>query len=212
MTRRSLLVVAIIGLFLAAIIHIGILLFAPRLSVNDAWDALAMPLDTFVAYPARPMQPGDALHIETIEDNPILEVPIKDLDPQFSHAICRFDLRTGPVHLRTEGLEGFWTLNLFSAGGISFFSTNEQVNAGKPLNLLVATPQQVASMRTNNSASLDNLVLVETDIEDAAVLFRVYREHQVALPDTVSELQTVFFCTPFQQNPLGSFISAEPVR
>lgn len=201
MTRRSLLVAVVIGLFLAAIIHIGILLFAPRLSVNDAWDALAVPLEPFVAFPARPMQPDDVFDPGRFDETPVTDVPIKDLDPQFSHAICRFELRSGPVHLRTEGLEGFWTLNLFSAGGISFFSTNEQVNAGKPLNMLVATPQQVASMRANNSASLDNLVLVETELEDAAVLFRVYREYQAALPDTGSELQNVFFCTPFQQNP-----------
>lgn len=203
MTNRSFFTTFLIGLFLAAIIHIGILLFAPRLSASDAWETLALPLEPFVAIPARPMTPNDfADEPVTVgeEDDIITNVPMQDLDPQFSHAICRFHLRTGPVLLRSEGVDGFWTLNLFSAGGISFFSTNEQVNAGKPMNILVTTPQQVASMRANNSASLDNLQLVETDIEDAAMLFRAYKQHVRSLPEDIEKLQNTLTCAPFQQS------------
>lgn len=206
MINRSFLVTLLIGLFLAAIIHIGILLFAPRLSVSDAWEATALPLEPFVAYPVRPTRPGEIFNDpDGAENAPITEVLMRDLDPQFSHTICRFNLNSGPVHIQTNGFTGFWTLNLFSVGGISFFSTNEQVNAGRPPNILVTTPAQVASLRANNSASLNNLSLVETDIEEAAVLFRAYRQHQTALPDTVERLQSVFFCSPFQQ-----ISSAEP--
>ncbi|MGJ8534785.1 MAG: hypothetical protein ACSHYC_21545 [Alphaproteobacteria bacterium] len=202
MINRSFFVTLLIGLFLAAIIHIGILLFAPRLSVSDAWEAIALPLEPFVAVPVRAMRPGEVFNdLDESDETPITEVPMRDLDPQFSHAICRFDLNSGPVHIRTDGFEGFWTLNLFSAGGISFFSTNEQVNAGRPPNILVTTPSQVASLRANNSASLNNLALVETEILDAAVLFRAYRQHQQALPTDMAELQSVFYCSPFQQNP-----------
>ncbi|WP_306262244.1 hypothetical protein [Pararhizobium sp. IMCC21322] len=202
MINRSFLVTLLIGLFLAAIIHIGILLFAPRLSVSDAWEAIALPLEPFVAVPVRAMRPGEVFNdLDESDEATITEVPMRDLDPQFSHAICRFDLNSGPVHIRTDGFEGFWTLNLFSAGGISFFSTNEQVNAGRPPNILVTTPAQVSSLRANNSASLDNLALVETEILDAAVLFRAYRQHQEALPTDMAELQSVFYCSPFQQNP-----------
>lgn len=201
MINRSFLVTLMIGLFLAAIIHIGILLFAPRLSVSDAWEAIALPLEPFVAYPVRPMRPGEVFNDpDEAENATITEVLMRDLDPQFSHTICRFDLNSGPVHIQTGGFEGFWTLNLFSAGGISFFSTNEQVNAGRPPNILVTTPAQVTSLRANNSASLNNLTLVETDILEAAVLFRAYRQHQDALPSTMAKLQSVFYCSPFQQN------------
>lgn len=201
MINRSFLVTLLIGLFLAAIIHIGILLFAPRLSVSDAWEAIALPLEPFVAVPVRAMRPGEVFNDGDESDETIItEVPMRDLDPQFSHAICRFDLKSGPVHIRTDGFEGFWTLNLFSAGGISFFSTNEQVNAGRPPNILVTTAAQVTSLRSNNSASLNNLSLVETEIQDAAVLFRAYRQHQKALPTNMAELQSVFYCSPFQQN------------
>lgn len=204
MTNRSFLTTFLIGLFLAAIIHIGILLFAPRLSVSDAWETLALPLEEFVAIPARPMMPTDfadepSENADT-EEEIVAIVPMQDLDPQFSHTICRFHLRTGPVHLRSEGLEAFWTLNIFSAGGISFFSTNEQVNAGKPMNILVTTPQQVASLKANNSASLDNLQVVETDIEDAAMLFRAYKQHEKPLPAELERLQNVITCAPFQQS------------
>lgn len=202
MTNRSFFTTFLIGLFLAAIIHIGILLFAPRLSVSDAWETLALPLEPFVAIPARPMMPTDfADEPQTPPEEEIITiVPMQDLDPQFSHTICRFHLRTGPVHLRTEGLEGFWTLNLFSAGGISFFSTNEQVNAGRPMNILVTTPQQVSSLRANNSASLDNLQVVETDVEDSAMLFRAYKQHEKSLPEELEKLQSIITCAPFQQS------------
>lgn len=203
MTNRSFFATFLIGLLLAAIIHIGILLFAPRLSVSDAWETLALPLEPFVAIPARPMMPTDFADdpsSEGEEEEIVTEVPMQDLDPQFSHAICRFHLRTGPVHLRSDGLEGFWTLNLFSAGGISFFSTNEQVNAGRPMNVLVTTPQQVASLRANNSASLDNLQVVETDLEDAAMLFRAYKQHEKSLPDELEKFQSILSCAPFQQS------------
>lgn len=211
MINRSFLVTLLIGLFLAAIIHIGILLFAPRLSVSDAWEAIAMPLEPFVAVPVRAMRPGEVFNdLDESDETTITEVPMRDLDPQFSHTICRFDLNSGPVHIRTDGFKGFWTLNLFSAGGISFFSTNEQVNAGRPPNILVTTPAQVSSLRANNSASLNNLALVETDIQDAAVLFRAYRQHQEALPTDMEALQSVFYCSPFQQNPAPEAEEIQP--
>lgn len=201
MINRSFFVTLLIGLFLAAIIHIGILLFAPRLSVSDAWEAIALPLAPFVAVPVRAMRPGETSNeLDEADETEIAQVSMRDLDPQFSHAICRFDLNSGPVHIRADGFEGFWTLNLFSVGGISFFSTNEQVNAGRPPNILVTTAAQVTSLRSNNSASLNNLSLVETEILDAAVLFRAYRQHQKALPTKMAELQSVFHCAPFQQN------------
>lgn len=210
MINRSFFVTLLIGLFLAAIIHIGILLFAPRLSVSDAWEAIASQLEPFVAFPVRAMTPDEAFESldESAETAEAAEITMRDLDPQFSHAICRFNLDSGPVHIRTDGFRGFWTLNLFSAGGISFFSTNEQVNAGQPPNLLVTTTAQVASLRANNSASLNNLALVETEIEDAAVLFRAYRQHQTALPASAEDLQSILYCAPFQQNTSSE--TAEP--
>lgn len=202
MMNRSIFATFLIGLFLAAIIHIGILLFAPRLSVSDAWETLAMPLEPFVALPARPMTPNEFIDEPSSDDEEelITVVPVQDLDPQFNHAICRFHLRNGPVHLRATGVEGFWTVNVFSAGGISFFSTNEQVNAGKPMNILVTTPQQVASLRANNSASLESLQVVETEMEDAAMLFRAYKQHEAALSLELEEVQSAISCAPFQQS------------
>ncbi|MBL4647115.1 MAG: hypothetical protein JKY99_11740, partial [Rhizobiales bacterium] len=177
--------------------------FAPRLSLENTWEEYAVHLEPFIAYPVahtRIDRLDEPNEMNADGEESIYPVRIRSLDAMFTHAICRFNLDSGPVLLATHDLPSFWTLNIFSHGGLSYYSTNEQVNAGKPMNVLIASSQQVASMKANDETSLDDLDVVETDETDSAMLFRAYRRHGIALPSDFDELQTVLSCSPFQGN------------
>lgn len=107
----------------AGIVHICTVLAMPHLQRSDAVTRLqrTLPLNAFVLLPAA---------------RPRAQVLPYQM-PDARYAICRFDLRNGPLVVRAVLADPGWTLTAYSPGGESFYSLPAPEQRRITLNLLV---------------------------------------------------------------------------
>ena len=108
---------SVVGLVLAAILHISYVLAAPHVTAKTAWRQLSpqLPFNEMKVLP--PIRPGAQ--------------PLPFMTPDVRYAMCRFDLAAGPLQIKTRLLDPTWLVMLFTAQGENF-STFASADVQKP--------------------------------------------------------------------------------
>ncbi len=76
--------------------------------------------------------------------------PISDSDPLVKEATCRFDLSNGPVHITTQRNVPYWSLSIYAPNGDNLYSLNDNVSNDRKLDLVIADPIGMASLRSTH--------------------------------------------------------------
>jgi uncharacterized membrane protein len=172
--RRTLLF-AIGGLLLGGIIHIAIVFLVPYYAPNDAW--------------AQVRGLGRDRQFHTLPAAEAGAEPIASLDPRMLHAICRFDLASGPLRVRAEFSDEFWSVAVFDRRGRNVYSLNDRAVERSRLDMAILTPVQMAQLRQDPPASLETAIVLELPIDSGFVLLRAFVPNGSLLPSVSSALQ-----------------------
>ncbi|MBC2884727.1 hypothetical protein H7Q97_04830 [Ochrobactrum sp. CM-21-5] len=170
----------LLGLVGAAIVHIAVLFLVPVYSDKNAWSRIESASDAYRFHRIDP-QHG----------------PVSDNDPLVKQATCRFDLADGPVHITTKGDVPFWSLSVYAPNGDNLYSLNDSVSNERQLDLIVADPIGMASLRAGGLQSDGQSILIEQNIGEGAVVLRVF------VPDATWQTQVKHFfdaaqCQPYE--------------
>ncbi len=150
----------IAALLLGGIVHVVIILTVPRYVEADAFKSLTRfgPDRQFNILP--PVKPGSE--------------PLPQLDPAMQHAICRFNLENGPVELTADVRTPYWSLGVFNGAGLSLYSLNNRTSGNGRLEVLILSPKQLSVLRERPPENLEDLIVVETEENEAFALLRAY--------------------------------------
>ncbi len=146
------------GLVLGGIIHITTVLGLPLFAPEPAFVRIgAFALDgRFTALPRS--APG------------VHALPL--LDPAMEHAVCRFSLAGGPVRIKAEMPDLYWSIAIFNRDGLNAYSLSDRAADQKPIDILVATAGQIAEIRENPPDNFDNVVIIDWTGTDGFALIR----------------------------------------
>lgn len=158
---RALLSAVIGGLLLGGIIHIAIVLMVPLYAANDAWARI---------------QDFDArLRFAVLEPTSPDEQMLPGLDPRMAHALCRFNLDNGPVHVSVAFPDDFWSVAVFDRRGHNIYSLNDgSAERSRQLVMALITPVQMAQLRRNPPEVLETAIVVERQMTEGFVLLRAF--------------------------------------
>jgi uncharacterized membrane protein len=150
---------AIGALLLAGIVHIVTVIGLPRFAVADPWQEIGAHVvdESFVRLPRA--GPG--------------ETPLPGLDPATSHSVCRFSLDRGPVRLRADAAEVYWSLSLYDRRGLWVWGVDNRAAEQKPIDILVATDVQVAQLRETLPDELDDVVIVDWPGREGFAIYKI---------------------------------------
>lgn len=172
----------ITGIIGAALLHIIIILGVPHFTGRDAYTRVTSEGAPFVFHPlsARP----DA-------------VGLASLDPYLRVAVCHFDIERQPLSLVAlgEGVD-FWSVALYDRDANEVFSMNDRTSVAGDLDVLVATPVQVAQLRKTPIAALTEMILVEHPGTEGYVVLRVLAPQASYEPEARAFLANAE-CLPF---------------
>ena len=158
--RRELLGWILGGLLLGGIVHLVSVLILPAVAIRD-------PLATVSGY-------GPEGRFNLIpEANPDLQ-PLVLMDPAMRYAECRFSLTEDPTRITVQVPAVYWSLALFTPGGLNFFSVNNRAAEKRMLDLRLMTSFQMLRFREAPVPDMDELVLVESPVEEGFALLRVF--------------------------------------
>lgn len=172
----------LLGLIGAAIVHIAIVFLVPVYSDKNAWSRIEASGDPYRFY---------RLGQKT--------GPISDSDPLVKEATCRFDLSNGPVHITTQRNVPYWSLSIYAPNGDNLYSLNDNVSNDRKLDLVIADPIGMASLRSDASRSDTRSIFIEQNIGEGAAVLRVF------VPDTTWNAQVQRFFDEAQCEPFEGF-------
>ncbi|AAL52534.1 hypothetical exported protein [Brucella melitensis bv. 1 str. 16M] len=114
-------------------------------------------------------------------------------------ATCRFDLSNGPVHITTQRNVPYWSLSIYAPNGDNLYSLNDNVSNDRKLDLVIADPIGMASLRSDASRSDTRSIFIEQNIGEGAAVLRVF------VPDTTWNVQVQRFFDEAQCEPFEGF-------
>ena len=147
------------ALFLAGIVHIVTVMGVPRFAVADPWRQIgALAADeVFTRLP----RPGSG------------EKTLAGLDPAMVHAVCRFSLDRGPMRIRAETADAYWSLSLYDRSGLWVWGVDNRAAEQKPIDILVAPNVQVAQLRETLPEEYEDVVIVDWPGEAGFALLKI---------------------------------------
>lgn len=172
--KRTLLF-ALGGLLLGGVIHIAIVFMVPYYAPNDAWAQMGR-FGRDAQFHILPVPEAGA-------------EPLVSLDPRMVQAVCRFNLADGPLRIRAELPDEFWSVAVFDRRGRNIYSLNDRAAERSRLDLAILTPVQMAQLRQNPPASLESAIVLELPIDAGFALLRAFVPDDSLLPSVTSSLR-----------------------
>jgi uncharacterized membrane protein len=149
-----------VGLVLGGIIHIVTVLGIPRFAVNDAWARIAIF--------------GPNLKFNLVPSTATGVQPLPLLDPAFVHATCRFGLTNAPVRIRATLPDTYWTMAIYDRRGVNLYNLNDRGTGQKPVDLLVATAEQISQIRENPPDDFNDIIIVDWASNEGFAVIRIF--------------------------------------
>ncbi|MEE9376087.1 MAG: DUF1254 domain-containing protein [Rhizobiaceae bacterium] len=148
----------VIGLVLAAIVHLLIVLLIPSYATKDSWAKLE--------------KLGEPWRFSIVALPGASESLLPLVDPSFGIAACRFDLTESPLSVEAHGNLPFWSVAIFDRRGRNIYSFNDRTSIDRHLFLIAVNSIQMAQIRKTPPAEAEKAVLVLSDTNQGFVLIR----------------------------------------
>jgi uncharacterized membrane protein len=149
----------LVGVVGAAIIHIAILFLIPHTTARDAWSQLEDAGELYQVTPAT----GSGTEVVPL---------VRNGDPLFRAAACRFDLADGGLQLSSPHQLPFWSLSIHDRAGQTSYSLTDRAASKGLLDVVILSPLQMVEMRRAMPAELERAVFIESTTSEGIVLLR----------------------------------------
>ncbi|MFB9951379.1 DUF1254 domain-containing protein [Rhizobium puerariae] len=178
------------GLIGAALLHLVIILLLPDFSERDAYTRVLAEGEIHRFYRLGEQRDRAGL----AKDDPFVEV-----------AVCAFDVAEGPLRLTAPGADvPFWSLAIYDQSSNEVFSINDRTSAGGGLDVVVATPVQITTLRKSLPPPIAQSILVETGKAEGYVVLRSLAP-QRSFADIASQFLSQAACAPFEWRSRSRF-------
>jgi uncharacterized membrane protein len=166
------------GLLLGVAVHIVSVFALPRLAPDDAR--------------ARLSEVATINRLTTLSGRASVVLPLAD--PAFETAVCRFDLTSGPLHVRAPVTTHYTAIALYTSTGLAFGAINDRAATRRVLDLFVVTQAQRREITTDeDETAADNLILVSPTTE-GFVLIRALAVQPSLAPLVRDQLASQALC------------------
>ena len=166
------------GLMLGVAVHIVSVFALPRLAPDDAR--------------ARLSEVATVNRLTTLSGRASVILPLAD--PAFETAVCRFDLTSGPLHVRAPVTPHYTAIALYTSTGLAFGAINDRAATRRVMDLFVVTQAQRREITTDeDDTAADNLILVSPTTE-GFVLIRALAVQPSLAPLVRDQLASQALC------------------
>ncbi len=134
------------GVLLGLIVHLVSVLALPKIASEDAYSRLT-PLSKLNAVTQLPAaDPGNTL--------------MPYLDPAFAVAICRYDLSSGPIHLKVPVSQAYTSVSFYTRNELAYYAINDRSAGKKVIELDLMTEAQHSDLpEEEDVTSADRLII-----------------------------------------------------
>ena len=134
------------GVLLGLIVHLVSVLALPKIASEDAYSRLT-PLSKLNAVTQLPAaDPANTL--------------MPYLDPAFAVAICRYDISSGPIHLKVPVSQAYTSVSFYTRNELAYYAINDRSAGKKVIELDLMTEAQHSDLpEEEDVTSADRLII-----------------------------------------------------
>lgn len=134
------------GALLGGIVHLATILLLPGTASQDAYARLS------------PITPVNAF---TLLAGPSAEKALMPfMDPAFAVAVCRYDLKPGPMKLVVPVSPAYTSVTFYTRNGVAFYAINDRSAGRRTIELdLMTTPQRNDLPEEEDVTAADRLII-----------------------------------------------------
>ena len=166
MTRWLLLLLG--GALLGGVVHLATIIMLPRTATQDAYARLEpiAPVNTVLSLPAP--TPEKAL------------MPF--MDPAFAAAICRYDLRNGPLRVTIPVSLAYTSVSFYTRHDIAYYAINDRAAGRRNIQLDLMTIEQHGEMPEDENITAADRLIVESPTLTGLIAFRALAPEPGMMP------------------------------
>lgn len=165
----------LVGLIGAVFLHIVIILALPHFTGKDAYTRVTRegPPNRFYGLGSQVDKAG-----------------LVGTDPFLKLAVCAFDVGSDPVRITASGAVSFWSIGIFDRNANETYSMNDITAVDGKVDIIAASPAQLARLRTQQSDALIQTIFVEMPTDEGYAVLRAMVPQDSLKPDADAFLKS----------------------
>jgi len=146
------------GALLGGIVHLATVLLLPSLASQDAYSRLAQVARVNTVTPLPQPTPDNAA--------------IPFLDPAFAMAVCRYDLRDGPIKFSVPVSPAYTSVSFYTRAQVAYYAINDRAAGRRVIELDLMTSEQRGDLPDDEEVTAADRLIVESPTLTGLILIK----------------------------------------
>lgn len=147
------------ALLLGGVIHVAAVLSMPHLAPRSAWHRIAA------------LGEANEMHVLPAASPAHQSFPL--MAPDIRYAVCRYDIREGPVRLSTQILNDVWMIAFYTPDGENFYTISGGELKRDKIEFIISTKSEaIFEIGAGILDDIDDLVVVPSPVREGIVVIR----------------------------------------
>ena len=164
----------IAGVLLGGVVHLVSVLALPRIASQDAYSRLT----------------------PTTKLNAVTQLPLADpanspmpfMDPAFAMAICRYDLKDGPIKLTVPVSQAYTSVSFYTRNEVAYYAINDRSAGRKVIELDLMTEDQHSALPEDEEVTAADRLIIDSPTATGLILLKALAPEPGLMPQAQASL------------------------
>ncbi|CAN5412569.1 DUF1254 domain-containing protein [soil metagenome] len=162
------------GRWLCGGIHLVSVLALPKIATQDAYSRL-IPITKENAITALPLvEPNNAL--------------LPFMDPAFALAVCRYDLKDGPIKLTVPVSQSYTSVSFYTRSDVAYYAINDRSAGRRVIELDLMTEAQHAALPEDEDVTAADRLIIDSPTPDGLIVLKALAAEPGLMPQAQASL------------------------
>jgi uncharacterized membrane protein len=184
----------IAGVLLGGVVHLVSVLALPRIATQDAYSRLTPLTAENAVTPLPQAEPSNA--------------PMPFMDPAFAVAICRYDLKRGPLKLTVPVSQAYTSVSFYTRNEVAYYAINDRSAGRKVIELDLMTEEQHSALPEDEEITAADRLIIDSPTETGLIVLKALAPEPGLMPQAQASL-AASRCT-IQTEPPATAKQPEP--
>jgi uncharacterized membrane protein len=164
----------IAGVLLGGVVHLVSVLALPRIATQDAYSRLT-PITQENAVTQLPAaEPGNSL--------------MPYLDPAFAVAVCRYDLKDGPIKLTVPVSQAYTSVSFYTRNELAYYAINDRSAGKKVIELDLMTEAQHNDLPEDEEITSADRLIIDSPSTTGLIVLKALAAEPGLMPQARASL------------------------
>ena len=164
----------IAGVLLGGVVHLVSVLALPRIASQDAYSRLT-PMTKLNAVTQLPLaDPNNS--------------PMPFMDPAFAVAICRYDLKDGPLKLTVPVSQAYTSVSFYTRNELAYYAINDRSAGKKVIELDLMTEAQHSDLPEDEEVTAADRLIIDSPSTTGLIVIKALAPEPGLMPQAQATL------------------------